>query len=226
MKWTLVLGAVAVIVVSAWAGYRVHQAEPLRDAAISVPAVDAAAPPTEMPQPGLAGARTIPELLPAFTLQDRNGRATPVSTWQGKSLIINFWATWCAPCRREMPLLQALDRDRSAQGFRVIGIAVDRRKAVVAFADALHIDYPLLVGEEDALALASSLGVTSPAFPFTVFTDRRGQIVALYFGELHKPETDLILSAVQQVNRDQLQLPQARQDIADGLAKLRTTTPI
>ena len=125
-----------------------------------------------------------------------------------------------------MPLLQALDRDRSAQGFRVIGIAVDRRKAVVAFADALHIDYPLLVGEEDALALASSLGVTSPAFPFTVFTDRRGQIVALYFGELHKPETDLILSAVQQVNRDQLQLPQARQDIADGLAKLRTTTPI
>ena len=74
--------------------------------------------------------------------------------------------------------------------------------------------------------MAAQLGVTSPAFPFTVFTDRQGQIVALYLGELHKAQTDLILSAVSQVNRRALSLDAARQRIADGLAKLKATTSI
>jgi peroxiredoxin len=168
----------------------------------------------------------IPEQLPAFSLKDRNGTATPISKWHGKSLIINFWATWCAPCRREMPLLQSLDRDWKSQDFRVIGIAVDQHDSVVAFADALGIAYPLLIGEEDALEVAAQLGVTSPAFPFTVFTDRQGQIVALYLGELHKAQTDLILSVVSQVNRRALALDEARQRIADGLAKLKATTSV
>ncbi len=173
-----------------------------------------------------AHALPIPEQLPAFALMDRDGRATPISTWRGKSLIINFWAAWCAPCRRETPLLQALDRDWSGRDFRVIGIAVDRRDRVLAYADAARIAYPLLIGDQDALDVASALGVTSPGFPFSVFTDRRGQIVALYLGELHKAQADFILSVVLRVNEDRTTLPDARREIAEGLAKRRATSRV
>ncbi|MFI4891013.1 MAG: TlpA family protein disulfide reductase [Steroidobacterales bacterium] len=178
--------------------------------------------PIDALEPGIVAGRPIPEQLPAFTLRDRDGQQTPISTWRGKSLIINFWATWCAPCRREMPLLQSLDRNWAGQDFRVIGIAVDRRDAVLAFANSLHIGYPLLIGEQEALDVAASLGVPSPGLPFTVFTDRRGQIVALYFGELHRAQTDLILSVVLQVNQDRLALADARRKIGEELAKLKT----
>jgi thiol-disulfide isomerase/thioredoxin len=219
-----------VVLLAAWAGHRAHLAELHARSAIAVPAGEASAPaplPTGIPadgtpEPGLAASRTIPDRLPPFTLQDRRGHATPISTWEGTSLIINFWATWCAPCRREMPLLQALDRTWADRHFRVIGIAVDHRDAVASFADSLQIAYPLLIGEEDALEVAARLGVTTPAFPFTVFTDRRGQIVALYIGELHKPESDLILSAVLAVNEDQLAVDAARARIAAGLARLHS----
>ena len=78
--------------------------------------------------------------------------------------------------------------------------------------------YPLLIGEQDALDVAAELGVDSPVFPFTVFTDRRGEVVALYVGELHQPQADLILSVVQKLDTDLLQLPAARRVIADGLS--------
>jgi thiol-disulfide isomerase/thioredoxin len=221
-RYALLLATVVLAALMIFAGHRAHVAALAMREVTPAPALKLMAPPD--PEVGLS--TPIPEQLPPFTLSDRNGRATPVSTWSGKSLILNFWATWCAPCRREMPLLQTLSRDWAAQDFRVIGIAVDQRENVVAFADSLGIAYPLLVGEEDALDVAAKLGVTSPAFPFTVFTDRRGQIVALYLGELHKAQTNLILSVVVQVNRDQLTVGEARHRIAEALAKLKATSSV
>jgi hypothetical protein len=72
---------------------------------------------------------------------------------------------------------------------------------VLAYADDLKIAYPLLIGEQDALDAAAALGVDSPVFPFTVFTDRRGEVVALFVGELHRPQAELILREVQNLNR-------------------------
>jgi peroxiredoxin len=218
-------GLIAVVAAAAalglWAGHRAHQAQlagtPLAPAGPYQAAPPGAAMSPE--EPGLMLAQPIPEQLPEFSLESSDGRATPISTWRGKSLILNFWATWCAPCRREMPLLRALDQERGSQGFRVIGIAVDRRDSVVAFARSLQIDYPLLVGEQDALDVAARLGVASPGLPFTVFTASGGQIVALYLGELHKPQTDLILSGVSLVNAGRLTVQQARRQIAEDLAK-------
>jgi len=138
----------------------------------------------------------------------------------GKVVLVNFWATWCPPCRREIPLLKTLSAAWAGRDLKVIGIAVDYRDKVQDFAGQYKIDYPLLVGEQDALDVAAKFGMDSPAFPFTVFTDRRGEVVALFVGELHQPQLDFILSEVQNLNQDRVQLPEARRAIAEALGKL------
>jgi len=167
---------------------------------------------TEMPQPS-----RIPTELPVFTLDDLSGKPTSIAKWRGKSLVLNFWATWCAPCQREIPLLKSLADDWQTRDVAVVGVAVDHRAQVLSFADKFRINYPLLIGEEDALDAAAALGVDSPVFPFTVFTDRRGEVVALFLGELHRPQAELILKVVQDLNQDRVNLAAAKRSIADGL---------
>jgi peroxiredoxin len=239
-----IAGGVLVMLFGAWAGLRVYSSHELKRAAIPIGAPAAgvrvpageASPPTasdfDAPFDSPVGTAVmpgptplkIPERLPEFSLAGRTGEATSIANWRGKSLIINFWATWCAPCRHEIPLLQSLRREWRARDVEVVGIAVDDRDKVVAYADELKIDYPLLIGEDDALDVARAFGVGSPAFPFTVFTDRRGEVVALYVGELRKTQADLILSVVQSLNQDRVQLPEARHTIAEGLRSLSTET--
>jgi thiol-disulfide isomerase/thioredoxin len=166
----------------------------------------------------------IPDRLPQFSLADRSGKTTSIASFAGKSLIINFWATWCAPCRSEIPLLQTLQAEWVGRGASVVGIAVDHRDEVLEFADRFKIGYPLLIGEQDALDAAAAFGVASPVFPFTVFTDRRGEVVALFIGELHKPQAELILSQVQKLNEGQIELPAARLAITQGLSALERST--
>jgi thiol-disulfide isomerase/thioredoxin len=187
------------------------------DAADGAP--DGAAPDDALPP------SKIPDRLPQFSLGDGAGKATSIASFGDKSLIINFWATWCAPCRREIPLLEALHAEWAGRGVSVVGIAVDYRDKVLEFADRFKIGYPLLIGEQDALDAAAAFGVQSPVFPFTVFTDRRGEVVALFIGELHRPQAELILSTVQDLNQDLLQLAAARQAIAEGLSALKAQRP-
>jgi peroxiredoxin len=105
----------------------------------------------------------------------------------------------------------------------VVGIAVDNRDKVLEFADRFKIAYPLLMGEQDALDAATAFGMESPVFPFTVFTDRRGEVVTLFVGELHRPEAELILGQVADLNQNKIELPAARRAIEDGLRTLKTT---
>jgi thiol-disulfide isomerase/thioredoxin len=222
-------GAALVALVAVWAGARIHSAWVARSAGggIATP-VGEASPPTrsdladQPPQPPSA---KIPDQLPDFSLAALDGRLTPIHAWSGKSLVINFWATWCAPCRREIPLLEGLSGEWANRGVTVIGIAVDHRDQVASFARELKINYPLLIGEQEALDVAARFGVDSPVFPFTVFTDRRGEVVALYVGELRKPQADLILSTVQDLDQNHIALQQARQVIAEGLRGLPAANP-
>jgi thiol-disulfide isomerase/thioredoxin len=218
--------AVLVIMVGIWAGIRVYSTWTGRAAHRGVATrVGETSPPIPSDLvdqlPGLAGPDIkIPSRLPAFTLADLGGVPTPIGRWKGKSLVINFWATWCAPCRREVPMLGHLAAQWADRGVVVVGVAVDHAQAVSNYAQELKIPYPLLVGEQDALDAALALGVASPVFPFTVFTDDAGEIVALYVGELHPPQADLILSRVQSLDRHELSLKEARRSIAAGLARL------
>jgi thiol-disulfide isomerase/thioredoxin len=219
-------GAALLVVFGIWAGawaYLHHTHAPAA-VGIPVPAGHASAPnPSDFDSPsaGAVAPAKIPDRLPQFSLGDRSGKATPISAFAGKSLVINFWATWCAPCRSEIPLLQALHTEWAGRDVSVVGIAVDHRDKVLEYADRLKIGYPLLIGEQDALDVAATFGVDSPAFPFTVFTDRRGEVVTLFVGELHRPQAELILATVLDLDRGLIELPAARQAIIDGLQTLK-----
>ena len=132
---------------------------------------------------------------------------------------MNFWATWCAPCRREIPLLQQLRRNYATSHLEVLGIAVDFKESVSDFLQKTPIDYPLLVGEQDGLDAAQKFGMEL-VLPFSVFVDRDGRVIAVKVGELHREEAAAILGAMKSVDAGTLALPAAREQISDALRKL------
>jgi thiol-disulfide isomerase/thioredoxin len=215
-------GAVVAIVVAIGAatGFfsQRHLSRPAAPKTPPTTAIPAPAPPTG---PSADAGRKVPEVLPAFTLNDRDGQPRRLADWKGRPLVVNFWATWCAPCRREIPLLNAARAAGKGMKLEIVGIAVDFREDVLAYLKEHPVHYPLLIGEEDGLEALKSVGMT-PAFPFTLFADSQQRIVALKVGELHQDELDLILTEVQGVDSGQRDLPAARARIAEGLKELAT----
>jgi thiol-disulfide isomerase/thioredoxin len=183
------------------------------------PATKAPAEPAESQEP------RIPTMRPVFSLEDRDGKMRSITEWDGKSLVINFWATWCKPCRREIPFLRKLNAARAAQNIEVLGIAIDFRENVLDYIKKVEIDYALLIGEQAGLDAAAAFGLGSMGIPFTVFTDNKGRIVTAYLGELHQAQADLILDAVVEVNAGTLSLEDAQARIASGLEALGPPTP-
>ncbi len=102
----------------------------------------------------------------------------------------------------------------------MIGIAVDFRDKVVPYATEMQIEYPVLIGEQEALDAAAAFGVRLHRFPFTVFSDRQGRIVAAHLGELTAAQVDVILAAIRRVDAGADTLEQARTSIETGLAAL------
>jgi peroxiredoxin len=122
--------------------------------------------------------------LPAFSLPDVDGQPRHASEWQGKIVIINFWATWCPPCVKEMPLFVRLQEKYGVQGIQFIGVGIDRLEAIKAFIKRIGVNYPILVGEQEAVALSESLGNKQGGLPFTVIIDRSGHIAKYQLGEV------------------------------------------
>jgi len=122
--------------------------------------------------------------LPTFSLPDLEGKAHTGAEWQGKILLLNFWATWCPPCRKEMPGFINLQDEYRDEGFQVVGIAIDEIDAVRDFSDTLGVNYVILIGETDAIALSSKLGNHFGALPYSVLVDREGLIRMVKPGEL------------------------------------------
>lgn len=145
-----------------------------------------------------------------FSLADLNGEQHSISEWQGSHRIINFWATWCAPCRREIPLLKAFQEQHGAQGFQVIGIAVEFPEPVIAYAEAAQFNYPILVGEQDAMAAAESSGVSFIGLPFTMVVARDGTLIGAHMGEIHQQHLDDFVRVLGQLDRAEIDIPAAR----------------
>jgi thiol-disulfide isomerase/thioredoxin len=163
--------------------------------------------------------RPIPETLPEFTLADLRGRPQKLSNWPDRPLLVNFWATWCGPCRSEIPLLIKLRKQHANEGLEIVGIAVDHVEAVRAYAQEIGIDYPVLVGEQEGLDAIGAFGM-QPVFPFSVFADRQARIVAIRVGELHEDEAEFILAEVKAIDKGQRTLAEAKQRISDELRNL------
>lgn len=164
-------------------------------------------------------AQAIPDTLPDIAFTDRQGVTHRLSDWKGRPLLVNFWASWCEPCREEIPLLERLSRERASQGLEVIGVAVDSRAAVLGYARHAAIPYPLLIGQRPGLRAVRALGMEA-VFPFSVFVDARGRIVTLKIGQLRPDQAALILDRVDALDRGRINLPTARREITDGMAKL------
>jgi thiol-disulfide isomerase/thioredoxin len=181
------------------------------DAAVSTPGAPSGTPASH--------GRPIPDTLPDIAFADRAGSMRRLSDWKGHPLLVNFWATWCAPCRQEVPLLERLSRERAQGGLEVVGIAVEARPAVLDYARREAIPYPLLIGEQPGLELIHALGM-QPVFPFSVFVDARGRIVTVKIGALRADQARLILDRIDDLDRGRIDLATARREIADGIARL------
>jgi thiol-disulfide isomerase/thioredoxin len=118
----------------------------------------------------------------ALSLPDSAGQPQPLAQWHGKVLVVNFWATWCVPCREEMPDLVRAQNEYGAKGLQIVGIAVDNADKVQQFGKELGLNYPALIGGYGAMDLSKDLGNSLVALPFTLILDRQGKVAYTHLG--------------------------------------------
>jgi len=146
-----------------------------------------------------------------FSLADIGGETRQLSDWGGRARLVNFWATWCAPCRREIPLLKSLQAEQADDGLQVIGIAVDFLEEVVAYAEEAQFNYPILVGQEDAMMAAESSGVEFIGLPFTLVLSRNGELLKTHVGEIVEEHVERIVGVLHQMDNEGLSASDARE---------------
>ena len=171
--------------------------------------VEVQAPPAEDPPqtPTDAGA----PIYPSFTMVDMAGTERDFAEWQGTHRLLNFWATWCAPCRREIPLLKEFQDAHGEEGFQVIGIAVDFPEQVSAYAEEAQFNYPILVGQEDAMAVAETSGVEFIGMPFTMIVAADGELLNTHLGEILESHLEHIHRVLTMLNNGEIDKESARE---------------
>jgi len=162
-----------------------------------------------------AAAPLAVETLPEFSLANLAGEQQSIKSWPDKPLLINFWATWCGPCLREIPMLKELQASRP--DLQVVGIAIDKPDLVAKFAGDIAFNYPILIGQNEAWAAASALGVNIFALPFTIFTAGDGSILGVHTGELHVEHIEAFRTVADDFGAGRIDLAEARNRIADGI---------
>ena len=138
-------------------------------------------------------AKSVAEMLYISTLPDLKGDNQPLAQWRGKVLIVNFWATWCPPCREEIPQFIKVQEKYRNRGLVFVGVAVDKKDAVRAYADEIGINYPVLLGGLEAIELSRKAGNRAGALPFTLIIDRTGKIIATELGGLTQAKLEPII---------------------------------
>jgi thiol-disulfide isomerase/thioredoxin len=209
----------AVALIGAAAGFLAYRHYPRPAPALAtLPAASVSVAPTPAPPSPEAAERPgqIPPEVPDLKLADLAGKRHALRDGSKQPHLYNFWATWCEPCRREIPLLNALQRRYQGDHLQVVGIAIDFRDAVRQFLRSTPVDYALLVGEEDGYEAAQKFGM-GMALPFSVFADGQDRIIAVKVGELHREEADTVLSQMRSLREGKTTLLEARAAIDAAL---------
>lgn len=169
--------------------------------------------PVEHAQPAIAepvASTADAPVYPSFMLADLDGNERQFSEWEGKHRLLNFWATWCAPCRREIPLLKTFQDEHGENGFVVIGIAVDFPDQVAAYAEEAEFNYPILVGQEDAMAVAETSGVEFIGMPFTMIVAADGELINTHIGEIVDSHLEHIARVLTMLDNGEIDKASAR----------------
>lgn len=146
-----------------------------------------------IPTSGTGGAE-IGDPHPGFRHLGLDGEWVDAADFEGRVMLVNFWATWCPPCVREMPLLQETAERHAGDGLTVIGIAMDEPEAIRAFIEDLSIDYPLVYGAADVINTQRRWGNSRGVLPYTVLVDADGVIRWQYMGEVSEEQLASLMS--------------------------------
>ena len=130
--------------------------------------------------------------LPVFelVLADLKGQPQAFAQWRGKLLVVNYWATWCHPCREEMPGFSRLQDKYRDNGVQFVGISIDNAAKIIEFQKETPVSYPLLIGDIGVMENSAALGNTRQALPFTAVFDRQGRLFSTKLGRVAEPELE------------------------------------
>lgn len=131
--------------------------------------------------------------LLALELPDPDGKPLSMKLWQGRVQVVNFWATWCEPCREEIPGLLRIGKKYDSKSLQIVGIAIDSADKVKQFAKDFQITYPLLIGGLETVDLSRQLGNKAGALPYTVVLDQGGKVIRTHLGKISEQELDEVV---------------------------------
>ena len=134
-------------------------------------------------------AAAVAELM-RLRLPDVSGKDQSLGQWRDKVLVVNFWATWCGPCREEIPVLLRVQAKHASNNVQVVGISIDSVDKVREFAIEYQIAYPLIIGSMDVIDLTRRLGNKAAGLPYTVVLDRAGRVVKTHLGGISQVELE------------------------------------
>ena len=180
-------GALLLVCASAGGGYLVYgalhsQAKPAPQAPVEASTLPVAIP------AAIVGTRR-----PNFALPDYEGRMRRISEWNGKLVVLNFWATWCPPCLDEIPGFISLQSRYANRGVQFVGVAVDERENVVAFAKEVGLNYPSVQHPVATLELMRVYGNTAGGLPYTVLVSPAGEVLFSHAGTLAEREAEQLI---------------------------------
>ena len=141
------------------------------------------------------------EQMPEFAYPDLDGHLRHGNEWKTNILVLNFWAAWCPPCREETPLFVDLQEQYARDNVRFVGIAIDDREPVADFVDTYGVEYPVLLGDLEAIALSRRLGNRFDGLPFTVVVEPGGRILARFAGGVSREQIEPVLQQAIENNR-------------------------
>lgn len=143
-------------------------------------------------KPSSAGA----EAVLALNLPDLRNNMQSLAQWRGKVLIVNFWATWCAPCREEIPVFVKLQQKYAAKDLQFVGISIDQTDKTLAFANQFGINYPTLIGTFDTIEVSRQAGNDKRVLPYTLIMGRDGRIAAAESGGLNEQKLEGLIKSL------------------------------